>query len=647
MTLSSLVLCLALAAPPPPVPRAALFATPARGSPQLSPDGAWLGYLGADSKGVAQLFVRPTAGTDAQARQVTQEPSRSVRRWWWAEDSKTLLVARDEQGDENFHLVAFDAAQPGAGRDLTPFAGVRANLLATSPKTPDQVLVTLNQRDPKVFDVHRLTLSTGALVLDTKNPGDVAEWLADPSLFVRAAVGTNARAGQDVRVRDGLKAPWRSLVSAGLEETLELHGFGLDGRSLFLSTSVLGDTTRVVDKHIGTGAERVVAKLDGSDVREVLFHPQKFLVQAVRFEASGKPVWTVVDGVRGDFDLIGVAAPGLLQVLSRDRLDTVWTVQVSRDDAPPTFYLWERQPKRLTPLFSAFPALEGQRFAALEPVAIPARDGLVLPALLAKPAGGPSPLVLLVHGGPWWLDEWGWSAQTQWLVDRGYAVLRVNFRGSTGYGKRFLNAGNKQWGKAMQDDLTDAVAWAIAQGHVKDSQVAIMGQSYGGYAALAGLAFTPERYRCGVDLVGPANLLTLLASLPPYWEAQKRRYFRRIGDPSLDGALLKAASPLFSAAKIQRPLLIGQGLNDHRVKKAESEQMVQALEAAGRAVTSVAYGDEGHGLVRQENRLDFAARTEVFLAACLGGRAEPLPPGGVVEGSSARVSGATAKGTGP
>jgi len=637
-------LALLCAATPTLTPRAAFLGTPERSAPQLSPDASLLAYLAVDRNQVSQLVVRPLSGTDAQAKVLTQEPRRSLRRFAWAEDSRTLLVLQDEDGDENFHLAAIDALD-GNRRELTPFAGVRVDLLATNPKVPDQVLVTMNQRDRKAFDVLRLTLSTGALTLDTRNPGDVTAWVVDPAFQVRGAVATLRSGATEVRVREGPKAPWRALVSAGVEEELGVVGFGFEGKSVFLTSSLLSDTTRVLDKVLSTGAERTVARHPTSDVREVVFHPSRFVVQAVRVEEDGKPVWQYVDGVRGDFEAIGAQAPGLLSLLSRDRADQVWTVAIARDDAPPRFFLWERAAKRLSPLFSAYPALDGVTLAPLEPVTVTARDGLKLPAFLARPPGegpGPFPLVVQVHGGPWSRDEWGFAPQTQWLASRGYAVLRVNYRGSTGFGKRHLNAGNKQWGKAMQDDLADGAAWAVAQGIADRERIAILGQSYGGYAALVGA--TTGDYRCAVDLVGPANLFTLLASVPPYWDAMKKMFLKRIGDPVADQALLRAASPAFAADRIVKPLLIGQGLNDPRVKRAESDQMVKALGAAGRGVTYVMYPDEGHGLVRAENRLDFAARTEAFLSECLGGRAEPLPASGVIEGSSAQVTVVRAQG---
>jgi dipeptidyl aminopeptidase/acylaminoacyl peptidase len=310
------------------------------------------------------------------------------------------------------------------------------------------------------------------------------------------------------------------------------------------------------------------------------------------------------------------------------------------DVDPGTRYLFDRRTKKLSVEYVSRERIPRQDMAAMKPISYPSSDGLVIPAYLTLPKGLAAkglPLVVFPHGGPWARDSWGFNGYAQWLANRGYAVMQVNFRGSTGYGKKFLNAGNKQWGKAMHTDLLDAVDWTVKQGWVDANKVAVMGGSYGGYSALAGVTFTPDVFKCSVDIVGPSNLFTLLQSIPPYWAPMIAQFHQRMGDPKTDEALLKAASPLFSADKIKVPLLIGQGANDPRVKQAESEQIVAAIEKNGGGVTYVLYPDEGHGFARPENRIDFNARAEAFLATCLGGRVEPLPAGDKVPGSTAVV----------
>jgi dipeptidyl aminopeptidase/acylaminoacyl peptidase len=609
----------------PLIPRAVLFGSPAMANPQLSPDGARLGTLEPDAKGVMQLWVRTTGLSDAQ--QVTNEPTRGLKTWRWTEDSSSLLYLQDSDGDERFHVFALELETKSV-RDLTPWPGAKSEVLETSPKHPDHLLVTTNRRDPKVFDVVRLNWRTGEVTDDTKNPGDVAQWFVDADFRVRAARATLPNGGTQLRVRDNPKAPWRPLITASLEESLRPFGFTLDGKSLLLASTISSDTDRVIEKSLTSGTERLLATNAKSDVVDVLWNRASSSLRAVAFEVNGRREWTSLDWLLpAELSALGALMPGDLDLLSADRTDTKWLVSFSSDVRPPVYVLWDRKAKQATPVGVSLPKLDAFVLAPMTPVTIPTRDGLTLTGFLTVPIGvtRSAPLVLLVHGGPWWKDRLQFLAPVQHLANRGAVVLQVNFRGSTGAGKRFLNAGNRQWGLAMQDDLSDAVAWAVSLGLADPSRVAIMGQSYGGYATLMGLATTPTLYRCGVDLVGPANLFTLLKSIPPWWKAQEAVFHKRIGnlaDPK-DQALLTAASPVFQVDRITAPLLIGQGKNDPRVKPAESEQMVRALEAAGRKVTYVEYPDEGHGLARPENRLDFARRTEVFLGACLGLRVEP------------------------
>ncbi|HEX7581388.1 MAG TPA: S9 family peptidase, partial [Thermoanaerobaculia bacterium] len=372
-----------------------------------------------------------------------------------------------------------------------------------------------------------------------------------------------------------------------------------------------------------------------------LIHPKKHVIQAVAF-SPGRTTWTVLDpSVKADFEGIAKLSDGDFRVYNRDDADATWLVGFTRDKGPVRFYSWDRKGQKGTFLFVHQPKLDGLALAEMKAVKIQARDGLTLNAYLTLPVGVPSknlPMVVFVHGGPWGRDGWGYSPYAQWFANRGYACLQVNFRGSTGYGKGFLNAGNKQWGLKMHDDLIDAVSWAVKEGIADAKRVAIMGGSYGGYSALAGVTFTPEVFACSVDIVGPSNLKTLIASIPPYWKPMRAEFDVRMGnvDDPKDAELIKAASPLFKADKIVRPLLIGQGANDPRVNQKESEQIVEAIEKNKGVVTYVLYSDEGHGFARPENRIDFNARAEAFLAKYLGGRSEPLE-GDKVPGSTAVV----------
>jgi dipeptidyl aminopeptidase/acylaminoacyl peptidase len=647
MTLAALIAAAALAQSPL-IPRDLLLGNPERTAARISPDGKQLSWLAPDPKGVLQVWVKNVGAEDKDALAVTHDPRRPVRRYEWAEDSTHVLYWQDAAGDENFHLFAVDLLTSNI-RDLTPFEGVRASTWETRGKCPDTVLVSLNLRDRKSFDIYKVSLKTGALELDTQNPGDVTSWVIDATCFVRGASASLPDGGTELRVRDGVKAPWRQLLRVGLEESVALLGFALDGKSAFVTTSLETDTDRLVEKNLKTGSERVLSTNPKSDVRDVLLHPAKFTAQAVEYEVNGRPEWTTLEyNVRSDFEALK-ALGGFFALVSRDRADNLWVVTVVSDAAPRKFVLWDRTAKKVTPLFSTQPKLEGQPLLPLEPVVIKSRDGLDLQAFMMRPpnASKTTAMVLKVHGGPWSHDEWGFDPSMQLLANRGYAVLKINYRGSTGYGKHFLNAGNKQWGLKMHDDLIDAVKWAVDQGYADSKKVAIYGGSYGGYAALAGAAFTPDVFRCAVDIVGPSNLMTLLSTIPPYWAALKGTFDQRMGNPTdpKDLELLKRASPLSSADKIRIPLLIGQGANDPRVKQAESEQIVAALEKNGLAVTYVVYPDEGHGFARPENNTDFMARTEAFLADNLGGKAEPLPKDGKIAGSTGVVKLVKAKGS--
>jgi dipeptidyl aminopeptidase/acylaminoacyl peptidase len=622
----------------PLLSRDLLLGNPERSAPRISPDGKRLAWLAPDAKNVLQISVK-TLGEKTETA-VTTEKHRGIQSFQWTEDSNGLLFAQDADGDENFHLFFVDLASKNI-RDLTPWQGVRSTLLDTHPRFPDVILVTANVRDRKTMDVYRVNLRTGATELDTANPGDVTRWLVDTGFVVRGATATLKDGATELRTRETSKSPWKALLTASLEENVAFLDFTEDGRSVTLTTSVDADTERVIEKSLKTGAERALAANDKSDVLDTFGHPTKRQLRAVAFDVAGRQVWTTVDyGVKGDFEAIAKAVPGDFTITSVDTADAKWVVSETRDAGPVRFWLWDRKAKKAELLFSEKPKLDAAPLATTIPVTIPARDGLSLPGYLTRlDMTRPAPMVLLVHGGPWGRDTWGFHGLVQLLANRGYAVLQVNFRGSTGYGKRFLNAGNRQWGLAMQDDLSDAVAWAISQNVTDSKHVGIMGASYGGYATLAGLAFTPETFACGVDLVGPTNLFTLLASVPPYWAPLKQLFAQRIGDIDnpKDKDLLTRASPLFSAEKIRVPLLIGQGANDPRVKPAEAEQIIAALEKKNQSVTFVLYPDEGHGFTRPENIGDFTARAEGFFAKCLGGRAEPLPKDGKVAGSTGVV----------
>ena len=644
----------ASAALPPLIPRADLFGNPDKAGPQISPDGKHIAYLAPDDKNVLQVWVRPVgnagggsgepaggstakAGADTTAKKITSDEKRGIRQYFWAHDGKHLLYLQDTGGDENFHLFASDLAA-GKTRDLTPFAGVRAQGVETDEKFPDTLLVGLNKRNKAVFDMHRITLSTGDETLDTENPGNVVGWTADADFKVRAATAVNAKTGgYDLLVREKPDAAWKTVKQWTNEEQGSAAAFGRDPNTLYVIGNDNANTMRLTKLDLGTGKEDVIAADKEYDISGAMFDDKSRTPLAVSF-AKDRTEWKVLDDrVKADFAALAKVTRGDFSITSKTTDDTKWIVAYVTDNGPTSYYLYDRKAKKAEFLFVNNSKLKDVKLAQMEPVDFKAADGLTLHGYLTTPVGVEAknlPAVLLVHGGPWARDNWGYNALVQFLANRGYAVLQVNFRGSTGYGKSFLNAGNREWAGKMHQDLLDAKAWLVKGGVADPKKVAIMGGSYGGYATLVGLTFTPDAFACGVDIVGPSNIITLLKSIPPYWAPMKALFAKRIGDLEKEVAFLTERSPLSKVNAITRPLLIGQGKNDPRVKVAESDQIVAAMRKNGKPVEYVVYPDEGHGFARPENRLHFFAITEQFLAKHLGGRAEPV---GEIKGHSGEM----------
>ena len=626
--LSVLVIPLALlaapAAParadlPPLIPRDVLFGNPEKAAPAISPDGVRLAYL-APSNGVLAVWVRTIGRNDD--RVVASDPNRPIRNVTWAPNSLSVLYAQDKNGDENSHILAAGIAG-GAPRDLTPYDGVRADILDINLAQQHAILIQMNKRDKGVFDVYRLDPATGKSTLDTQNPGSVAGWVADASLQVRASFTQHADGSYEIDVRDAPSSKWRKLVTFSADDGLPSpEGFSADGKSLYVTANTGANVARLLKYDVATGKYSTVYQDPAYDVDSAYFSSSHRLI-AARIQREHLE-WAFFDpAYQLDFAALIAAHRGDIRILGSDRAEHTLLVSYTVADGPVSYYLYDRYTKATSFLFSARPALDLLALANMQPITYQARDGLTIHGYLTLPVGvEPTklPMVMLVHGGPWGRDVWGYSGTVQWLANRGYAVLQANFRGSTGYGKAFLNAGDRQWAGTMRTDLLDAKDWAVTQGYADAKRVAIMGGSYGGYATLAALAFSPDAFTCGVDIVGPSNLNTLLASIPPYWETQRALFNRRMGD-TVD--ILNAQSPLFKADQIKAPLLIGQGLHDPRVNVRESDQIVAAMRQNGRPVTYIVFPDEGHGFAKPENTKRFNAAVESFLAKYLYGRDEP------------------------
>ena len=614
------------------IPRELLFGNPKRSSPQLSPDGKYLAYIAPDDKNILQVWLQTLGKEDD--RQLTDDKKRGIRAYFWTYNPEQLIYLQDADGDENFHLYSVNI-QTNTVRDLTPFQGVKAQVIDLDHEFPDEILVGLNLNNPQKFDVYRIHLNNGAVEFEADNPGNIVGWTADAQFQIRAAIAATPDGGSELLHRDSAQHEWETSRHWGPDDSGGAVMFA-DKKTLYIMGSHEANAQRLLALNLDTKEETVIAQDDQYDVGGVVIHPTERRIQAVSFYRD-KLEWQVLDeSIAADFEAISQVRRGQFSISSRDLADLHWIVSYLTDDGPVYYYLYERESRSSTLLFSNRPELEDLPLAPMEPVSYSARDGLTIHGYLTRPSAGdaPYPTVLLVHGGPWARDIWGYSPTVQWLANRGYAVLQLNFRGSTGYGKSFINAGNRQWAATMHDDLIDGVNWLIDQGVADPQKTAIMGGSYGGYATLVGLTFTPDVFACGVDIVGPSNLITLMQSIPPYWAPLMAMFQHRVGNLETEAEFLKSRSPLFFVDRIEKPLLIGQGANDPRVKQAESEQIVEAMSQADKPVQYVLYTDEGHGFARPENRLHFYAIAEAFLAEYLGGQFEPI---GEIEGHSGIV----------
>jgi dienelactone hydrolase len=621
------------------IPRSVLYGNPERTQPRISPDGGSLAWI-APKDGVLNVWVAPilaSAGPDtgvegagvdwAAARVITADTDRGIRTFSWARDGRHLMYIQDAGGDENWRLydVAVDSLER---RDLTPFEKIHATIIGTSKRRPTEVLVGINADNPQLHDVYRLDLVTGALVKEIENPG-YAGWLADEDLVVRCAIAPLPDGSFDVLIRDadGADAEWRTLLTIPAEDAIstDVVSFSGDGRSVLMTSAAGSDTARLTKVDLATGAETVLASDPEADIAGVLLHPDTRDPQIVMILKDRMEYLVLDPSVADDLRAVQKLHPGDPSFAGRDDADATWLIAYNVDAGSVAYYMYDKKTRTGRPLFVARPELADYTLAAMEPFSYAARDGLVIHGYLTFPPGADRsalPAVLNVHGGPQVRDAWGYNPEAQWFANRGYLCVQVNYRGSTGYGKSFVAAGDREWGGKMHDDLIDAVSYIVGQGWADPDRVAIYGGSYGGYAALLGAAFTPDVFCCAVDIVGPSNLKTLLETVPPYWAPMIAQLYRRVGNPETDEEFLWSRSPLSRARDIRIPLLIAQGANDPRVKQAESEQIVEALKDAGIDYEYMLFPDEGHGFAKPENRIKFYAAAERFLARYLGGRFE-------------------------
>jgi len=632
--------------PTPIIPRETLFGNPDKSTVQLSPDGTRISYR-APVDGVMNVWVGP-ADDPSAAKPVTNDTFRGIPSYGWTYTSEHILYLQDQAGNENWRVYSVNL-NSGETVDLTPLEGVQARIQAFSPEFPNEMIVALNDRIPYLHDLYRVNIDTGERILILENnEGFVGGFIFDDEFNVRLAARMTADGGVDF-LSPTDEGGWELFMEIPMEDVLTTSPVWFDktGKVLYMIDSRGRDTSALFSLDLETGEQTLIAEDPMADLSDVMMHPTEYNVQAVAFTYERKH-WQILDeSIAEDLAYLGTVADGDVEVTSRTLDDGHWMVVYLMDNGPVRYYRYDREEQEAQFLFAHREALEGLPLAKMHPVIIESRDGLNLVSYYTLPVGSnsdgdahpdePLPMVLWVHGGPWGRDNWGYNPVHQWLANRGYAVLSVNFRSSTGFGKDFINAGNLEWGGKMHEDLIDATEWAIQEGIADPDQVAIMGGSYGGYATLVGLTFTPERFACGVDIVGISNLVTWIETIPPYWAPQIELFATRIGDHRTEEgrAFLTERSPLTYVDQIQRPLLIGQGVNDPRVPQAESDQIVQAMQERDIPVTYLLYPDEGHGFARPENSMSFFAVTEAFLTDYLGGRYEPI--GDDFEGSSITV----------
>ena len=606
---------------PPLIPMKDFFRNPEKVGFAISPNGEYLAFLQPWEKRL-NVFVEKIGS--GQATRVTSAKERDITNYAWKGDNRIVYV-QDTGGDENFRLyaVGIDGSNP---KDLTPFEKVRAQIIDRLERNENEILVGLNKRNPQIHDVYRINVNTGEMQMIAENPGNYTGWGTDWDGKLRIAITTDG-VNNTLMFRNTEEEKFAPVITTTFRETITPLLFTPDNKQLYVATNIGRDKTAIVKYDVENKKElEKIFEHPEVDVSSLLSSRKRRAITGVSY-TTDKAQYHFIDKQRGDLQRdLERRLPGYEVRLAGCNLDEdKCLVRTFTDRSRGAYYFYDLKSKDFRKLADVSPWLNEQHLVPMKPIKYQSRDGLTINGYLTLPKGVPArnlPVVVNPHGGPWFRDSWGYNSEVQFLANRGYAVLQVNFRGSTGYGRKFWEASFKQWGKAMQDDITDGVKWLIKEGIADPKRVGIYGGSYGGYATLAGLTFTPDLYAAGVDYVGVSNIFTFIKAFPPYWKPYLEMVYEMVGHPEKDKDLLTAASPVFHSKNIKVPLLIAQGANDPRVNKAESDQMVEALKARGIEVPYIVKANEGHGFSNEENRFEFYRAMEEFLGKHLGGRVE-------------------------
>lgn len=600
----------------PLIPMEDFFRNPEQSGFQLSPNGEYISFMKPWERRM-NIFVQKIGAEEAV--RVTSATERDIPAYFWSGNER-IVYLQDRGGDENYRLytVSTDGAE---SRELTPFENTRVTIIDSLEEQDDFILIGMNRRDQRLFDVYRLNLETGELTLLEENPGDIAGWMTDHDGKLRVAVRSDG-VNTSLLYRDKEDEPFRNILTTDFRESVSPLFFTFDNTKLYVASNLGRDKSAIFVFNPRTVEhEELLFEHPDVDVSSLFRSRKRKVITGTGF-TTDRFRYHFFDEERAALqNELEERLPGdEVVVASMSRDETKVLVYAGSDRTRGTYFFFDRETKDFRKLAELAPWLPKERMAPMTPVSYVSRDGLTIHGYLTLPPGKEPknlPVVIHPHGGPWVRDGWGFDPQVQFLASRGLAVLQMNFRGSTGYGRAFWEAGFKEWGRSMQDDITDGVLWLVEQGIADPKRVGIYGASYGGYAVLAGLAFTPDLYACGVDYVGVSNIFTLLETIPPYWELGRQMLYEKIGHPEKDKELLKAASPVFHADRITAPLFVAQGANDPRVKKAESDQIVEALRSRGIEVEYMVKENEGHGFRNEENRFDFYRAMERFLATHL------------------------------